>query len=208
MNFLFVFQQTAQSLKEITEIRRSQYDISLIRHDMRHFLNNISALIENKDYAGAQDYIQKVIEVTDKTAVHKFCANKMINMILSSYESRMTDRNIRFDASVIIPAALPCSELEFTSILSNGLENAINAVPALEEDKKTIRLKLCMKNNKLLLSIDNPYAYAPEFKDGLPVSAAKGHGLGTQSIQYMTAKLNGNCQFTAEEGMFTLRVVL
>jgi len=208
LNFLFVFQQTAQSLKEITEIRRSQYDISLIRHDMRHFLNNISALIENKDYAGAQDYIQKVIEVTDKTAVHKFCANKMINMILSSYESRMTDRNIRFDASVIIPAALPCSELEFTSILSNGLENAINAVPALEEDKKTIRLKLCMKNNKLLLSIDNPYAYAPEFKDGLPVSAAKGHGLGTQSIQYMTAKLNGNCQFTAEEGMFTLRVVL
>lgn len=200
--------QTAQSLKEISEIRRSQHEISLIRHDMRHFLNNISALIENKDYARAQDYIQKVIEVTDKTAVHKFCANKMINMILSSYKSRMTDRNIRFDASVIIPAALPCSELEFTSILSNGLENAINAVSVLEEDKRTIRLKLCMKNNKLLLSIDNPYSYAPEFKDGLPVTAAKGHGLGTQSIQYMTAKLNGNCQFTAEEGMFTLRVVL
>lgn len=200
--------QTTQSIKEITEIKRSEYEISLIRHDMRHFLNNVSSLIENKDYAGAQDYIQKVIEVTDKTAVHSFSANKMINMILSSYQSRMTDRNIRLDATVVIPAELPCSELEFTSILSNGLENAINAVSKLEEDKRTIRLKLCMKNNKLLLSIDNPYYYAPEFKDGLPVTEAKGHGLGTQSIQYMTAKLNGNCQFTAEEGTFTLRVVL
>lgn len=200
--------QTTQSIKEITKIKRSEYEISLIRHDMRHFLNIVSSLIENKDYAGAQDYIQKVIEVTDKTAVHKFCTNKMINMILSSYQSRMTDRNIRLDATVVIPAELPCSELEFTSILSNGLENAINAVSELEEVKRTIRLKLCMKNNKLLLSIDNPYYYAPVFKDGLPVTEAKGHGLGTQSIQYMTAKLNGNCQFTAEEGMFTPRVVL
>lgn len=200
--------QTNQSIKEITEIKRSEYEISLIRHDMRHFLNNVSTLIENKDYAGAQDYIQKIIEVTDKTAVHKFCDNKMVNMILSSYASRMKDRSIGFDASVVIPAALPCSELEFTSILSNGLENAINAVSELEEDKRTIRLKLCMKNNKLLLSIDNPYAYAPVFEGGLPVTDAKGHGLGTQSIRYMTAKLNGNCQFAAEDGMFSLRVVL
>ena len=199
--------QTNQSIKEIAEIKRSEYEISLIRHDMRHFLSNVSTLIENKDYARAQDYIQKVIEVTNKTAVHKFCENKMINMIVSSYESRMKDRSIRFEANVAIPAELPCSELEITSILSNGLENAINAVSELEQVKRSILLTMCMNNNKLLLSIVNPYAYAPAFKDGLPVSEAKGHGLGTKSIQYMTAKLNGNCHFTAENGMFTLRVV-
>ncbi|MGI6772411.1 MAG: GHKL domain-containing protein [Acutalibacteraceae bacterium] len=35
-----------------------------------------------------------------------------------------------------------------------------------------------------------------------------GHGLGTQSIKYVTEKLNGNCQFVAKDGQFALRVVL
>ncbi len=200
--------QVAQSMKEIEEIKRSKYEISLIRHDMRHFLSNVSVMIENKDYGKAQKYIKDIIEVTDQTAIRKYCENELVNMILSSYESRMTHNGILLDAAVAIPAKLPCPELEFTSILSNGLENAINAVSALEQDKRTIHLKLYMKSDKLLLAIDNPYEKAPKFADGLPISEASGHGLGTQSIQYMTAKLNGNCQFAADNGMFSLRIVL
>ncbi len=200
--------QTTQSMKEIEEIKRSKYEISLIRHDMRHFLSNVSVMIENKDYGKAQNYIKDIIEVTDQTVVRKYCENELVNMILSSYEGRMTDRHIVFDAAVEIPAKLPCSELEFTSILSNGLENAINAVSALEQDKRTIHLKLYMKSDKLLLAIDNPYEKAPVFADGVPISEESGHGLGTQSIQYMTEKLNGNCQFSIDNGMFSLRVVL
>ncbi len=200
--------QTAQSIKEIEEIKRSKYEISLIRHDMRHFLSNMSAMIENADYAKAQEYIQKIIAVTDQTAVRKYCDNEMVNMILSSCASKMADKNIRFDAAVAIPAELPCSDLEFTSILSNGLENAIHAVAEMEAGKRTIQLKLFMKNGKLLLSIHNFFAKAPQFIDGLPVADMTGHGLGTKSIQYMTEKLNGSCQFAAEDGVFTLRVVL
>lgn len=200
--------QTAQSIKEIEEIKRSSYEVSLIRHDMRHFLSNVSAMVENKDYRKAQDYIQKIIKVTDQTAIHKYCENEMVNMILSSYESRMTEKSIQFDATVAIPAKLPCPELEFTSILSNGLENAINAVEELQGAKRTIHLKLHVKNEKLLLSIHNPYITPPVFKDGIPVTDMVGHGLGTQSIQYVTNKLSGNCQFAADNGIFSLRIVL
>lgn len=200
--------QATQSMKEIEEIKRSSYEISLIRHDMRHFLSSVSAMIENKKYDKAKNYIKEIIEVTDQTAVHKFCENETVNMILSFYESRMTDRHICFDASVAIPSELPCSELEFTSILSNGLDNAINAVDELEEAKRTICLKMHIKNEKLLLSIHNPFLTAPVFKDGIPVTDMVGHGLGTQSIQYLTAKLNGKCQFAVDNGVFSLRIVL
>ncbi len=200
--------QTVQSMKEIEEIQRSRYEISLIRHDMRHFLTSVMTMIKNNEYGRAQAYIQNIIDITDQTAVHKYCENEMVNMILSSYESRMADRSIRFDADVDIPAELPCSEIEFTSILSNGLENSINAVSELTEDKRTIRLKLGMKGERLLLSIHNAYATAPVFKDGVPITNATGHGLGTQSIQYMTEKLKDNCQFAAKDDEFTLRVVL
>ncbi len=198
----------AQSRKEIDEIKRSKYEISLVRHDMRHFLSNVSVMIENKDYEKSQEYIKEIINVIDQTIVHKYCENELVNMILSSYEKRMADKGIRFDATIAIPAKLPCSEPEFTSILANGLENAINAVSEMDEESRTIRLKLCMKNDKLLLSIHNAFATRPVFKDGLPVTDAAGHGLGTQSIQYIAAKLNGSSQFAIEDGLFSLRVVL
>lgn len=200
--------QTAQSMKEIEEIRRSRYEISLIRHDMRHFLCNVSAMIDSGEYEKARSYIRGIIEVTDQTVVRRYCENDTVNLLLSYYEGRMKDRGIRFDASVEIPVLLPCSELEFTSILSNGLENALNAVSSLEGEDRTVGLKLSMKNDKLLLSIQNAFASAPVFENGLPVTYEAGHGLGTQSIQYLTAKLNGNCQFSTENGQFTLRVVL
>ncbi len=149
--------QTAQSIKEIEEIKRSKYEVSLIRHDMRHYLSNVSAMIEAADYEKARDYIQKILKLTDQTSVKKFCENETANMILSSYESKMADRDIRFDAAVAIPAQLPCSELEFTSILSNGLENAMNAVSGLDSEKRAVQIRLLTKNGKLLLSIHNEY---------------------------------------------------
>ncbi len=200
--------QTAHSIKEIEEIKRSKYEISLIRHDMRHFLSNISVMMGNHDYEKAQDYIRSIIELTDQTIIHKFCGNELVNMILSSYEKRMFDKGIHFDATVTIPSTLPCSELEFTSILSNGLENAINAVSELSEESRTVQLRLSMKNDKLLLSLQNAFATRPVFVNGLPVTNAAGHGLGTQSIKYVTERLNGSCQFSADDSLFTLRVVL
>ena len=69
-------------------------------------------------------------------------------------------------------------------------------------------LKLHMKNDKLLQSINSAYSTPHVFVNGLPVTDIIGHGLGTQSIQYMAAKLNGTCQFAAEDGIFSLRAVL
>jgi len=197
-----------QSIKEIEAIRHSEYEISLVSHDMRHFLNNILSYIESDNKDKAKSYIRDVIEITNKTTIQKFCANELVNMVLSSYLSKMNDYDIKLDATVEIPESLPCSDVEFTSILANGLENAIHAVSKLEVEKRIITLDLHMVNNKLLLSIKNPYAQKPIIENGTPTSRALGHGLGTQSIKYVTTKLNGNCQFTADEGMFALRIVL
>ncbi|MDD4495887.1 MAG: GHKL domain-containing protein [Eubacteriales bacterium] len=198
----------AQSEKEIEAIRCSEYAVSLLRHDMRHFLNNISSYIEQGDTDKAKSYIHEIIALTDKTAMQKYCENEIVNMILSSYEKEITEKGISFQHSIQIPAKLPVSDVDFTSILSNGLENAIHAVSSLDPDKRNITLDLRMNGDKLLLSIKNPYANRVELLDGIPQAKGTGHGLGTQSIKYVAEKLNGNYQFVAKDGQFALRVVL
>lgn len=198
----------AQSEKEIEAIKRSEYAVSLLRHDMRHFMNNIITYIEQSETEKAKSYIREIIAAADKTAMQRYCENEIINMIISSYENQINENGISLHYSIQIPAKLSVSDVDLTSILSNGLENAIHAVSALDLNKRNIRLDLRMNDNKLLLSIKNPYAHQVEMVDGIPLAKGDGHGLGTRSIKYIVEKLKGSCQFVAQDGQFTLRVVL
>lgn len=197
-----------QSAKEIEAIRRSEHDIKILRHDMRHFLANISAFIDNGETKEAQTYIHELIDNTDKAAVRKYCKNEIVNMILSSYERQIRKNEIDFQYSVQIPEKLQFSDIDITAILSNGLENAIQAVLRLKACKRYIRFDLHMKDNKLLLSIKNTFAEKPVFRDGMPQSKESGHGFGTQSIRYAAEKLKGNCHFSVDGNLFVLQVIL
>lgn len=200
--------QATQSMKEVEAIRRSAYETTILRHDMRHHLQNIYSDISHGNYEHTLKYIQDTITIVDAASVRRFCANELVNTVLSYYNGIMEQQGIQFDLTVNTDEKLPCSEQEFTSILSNGLENAIHAVAELAEGKRIVALQLKSENRKIFLSIQNPYETAPSFVDGMPVTGREGHGLGTQSIRFITHRLKGNCQFMAKDGIFTLRVVL
>ena len=55
--------QRAQSQKELETIKRSEYSVSLLRHDLRHFLANISAFIDNDETEKAKEYILSLIHI-------------------------------------------------------------------------------------------------------------------------------------------------
>lgn len=200
--------QREQYKREIEAQKRSANALSLLRHDMRHFCVAISAYIDSGEYDKAKEYISGIISYVDRTATHKFCKNEIVNMILSSYENVMEENLIDLKYSICIPEQLPVSDVDLTSILSNALENAINAVLPLETEKRHITLHLRMDDGKLLISLKNTLEEKPLFTDGIPISSKKDHGFGTQSIRYVTEKLNGNCQFSVKDDWFILRIVL
>lgn len=200
--------QQVHSRKKIEAQKRSAYAASLLRHDMRHFCTTISAYIDSGECDKAKEYISGIISYVDRTATHKFCKNEIVNMILSSYENVMAENRIDFQPTICIPENLPVSDVDLTSILSNALENAIHAVLPLETEKRHITLHLRMDDGKLLISLKNTFAEKPVLTDGIPHSSKEGHGFGTQSIRYVTEKLNGNCQFSVKDDWFVLRVIL
>lgn len=200
--------QRIQSEKEVEMMKRSEYAVTILQHDMRHFLRDIDSFIENGRQERAQEYIREIIAKVDKAATKKYCSNGIMNMILSSYENVITEKAIDFKYFIEIPKELGFSDSDISAILSNGLENAIHAVSVLEKENRKIELDIHMNNDKLLISIKNTYGEKPKLVDGLPQTKEKGHGFGTQSIRYMTEKLKGNCQFIVNEQYFVLRIVL
>lgn len=117
----------------------------------------------------------------------------------------LSPRNSSFEHEVKIDH-LAVDVNMFSAILSNALDNALDAQKELPQESRSVRLMLKTSGGKLLLSVENPIAAAPRFADGLPVSKKEGHGYGTQSIRYMTERLGGKWQFSVKESTFIQRL--
>ena len=205
-NKLMYMKQT-QVEKEMTLMEENEKKIVLIRHDMRHFLNNILNDLENNQNEHAIDYIHTLFDSLDQTVRKQYCLNNTINMIIASYENRIQEGNIDFHYQLSVPKKSAISDIDLTSILSNALENALKAVLLLK-DYRFIQLTIEEKCGKLLISVENNYLNEPIFVDGIPISKEKNHGFGSQSIVYTVDKLNGNCQFSVNNHRFILRIVI
>lgn len=203
---ILIRQQQAQ--KDIETMHHNEKKLALMRHDMRHFLNNIYQYLENDEVENARKHIEKIVESIDKTTNKRYCQNETINYIISFYENTMESRDIDFSCKIVIPNELRINDVDMTSILSNGLENALRETSTLDKGNRKIELYMAEKSGKLLVSIENTYGRKPVIVDGNPISAQKGHGLGTQSIRYTAEKLNGNCHFSVTDDRFIMQVIL
>jgi signal transduction histidine kinase len=196
-----------QQAHEMEVVRQNEQSLRLMRHDMRHFLNSLTLCIQDGDREKALKMVASYSSRMDGIPVNRFCDCETVNYVLSHFAAKCTAQNIDFSCDVAL-VAMEKDEILFCSILQNALENAFNAQLLLPPEKRQVRLLLKTMGNKLLLAVKNPFDQMPVFSDGLPVSNKPDHGYGTQSIRYTTERLGGNCQFTVQDGLFVLRVIL
>lgn len=193
---------------EMTNTRKSEKKMSILRHDTRHHLSVLRTLIQQGETDKALEYLNEVSQTYDDTVIKTYCRNEMVNSVLSIYNMRFEEQRIRWEIQVSIGEKLPCSEMMFCAILSNVLENAMHAVQELPQEKRLIQLALSEKSGHLLLMAKNTVQNAPVFIDGVPVTERSGHGLGARSIVYYVEKLNGQYQFFMENGDFVVMIIL
>lgn len=196
-----------QQKKEMDAIRRSEKEIRLLRHDMRLLLNQIALSIENDDKETADKLISGYISGIDATAISRYCNNDTLNYVFALYDTKCKEQNIPIKLD-IAPGEYNIDEFLFSSILSNALDNALNAQNLVPHYKRNITVWLKDTNGKVLLLIKNSYGQKPTFVDGVPIAGIANHGYGTQSIRYLTERLGGNCQFSATDTEFILKIVI
>jgi len=196
-----------QQAKEIETVKQRELELRMLRHDMRLLLNSLALSIEQNDKETSLKLISGHVSQIDATSIHRFCRNDIINYILSSYDAKCKSQHITLTATVELEE-LTVDETMFASILSNALDNALNAQQELPPERRSIKVILKTDQDKLLLSVKNTVKTVPVFRDGLPQTRRSDHGYGTQSIRYLTEKLGGNCHFAVQDQIFITRVVI
>jgi len=195
--------QFKQAQTELASLRQMQENAAAYRHDMRHHFALLQGLTHKENIEEIKKYLQTAQSDIDAITPMRFCENETVNLILSSFSQKAKQWEILFTIDAKLPETLVFSDTELCSLLSNALENAIQASKNISEsDRRCIKLRMFSKNNKLCIDIRNSYQTEPIFHQGLPVSKEQGHGFGTKSMAHIVEKRGGIYQFSVKDGWF------
>ena len=203
-------QQLSAAEEQLIHLNEVQIKTSIYQHDMRHHLNAIGTLLTARKFDEATSYIKKVQSNVDSLSTERFCENEIFNLLCSSLTTEAERLGIRMNIKATLPNHLSIPDPELCAVLSNGIENSLNAVFELPEPLRWVDLYCEVKLNKLLLEIRNPYIGEVILRNNLPVSTnpSEEHGYGTLSIRSIVERHNGLCSFEPNDGIFTLRIVI
>ena len=86
-----------------------------------------------------------------------YCGNTILNVLLEEKEIQCRRRKIKLEIEPIYVSELPgISRIHLCSVLSNLLDNAIEAVSCLEEDRCWIKVAIYQKTRYLVIRVENP----------------------------------------------------
>ena len=197
-----------QAETEMASLRQAEAQTATYQHDMRHHLAALDGFLSAGNPRQAQDYIKQVRADVDAITPKRFCDNELVNLLCSSFVAKAQRMGVRLTLEASLSGTPALSDTELCALLSNGLENALNAAASLEEGRRWVDFYCGVRLDKLLIEIRNPYAGRLLFRDGRPLAAQPDHGRGCHSIQTIAQRCRGLCEFRTENGIFALRVAL
>ncbi len=199
-----------QMNKRLDMSKESQRKTAVLRHDMRHMIHILHRLIEDGEYDMAISVLSAYEESINAAGMKNYCKNVVINSVLEYTDTVCREKEVLFEVQADLQEKLSVSELELAVILSNLLENAIQAAEKCDGDRRIAFLAM-RKGDKQIIEISNPFKDRIRYdaRTHLPLSdRGEGHGLGMQSVQIFADKNGAVFDCSEEDGRFVVRLLI
>lgn len=208
-NYQLDFQR--QAMLTLAEERERQYTtlaehldaFAETRHEIRGTLLALKRFGEMGDLAAIETLVDRTLKTT---CTPTYTGNHLVDSILSVCCRDAQERDISFRYEAFrLPSELPVNTLDLTTLLTNLLQNALDAcaeAPPGVERQISLTLRYCAQ----ALEIDcvNTCPKPVKFRNGLPVTtkADPGHGIGLRLMAAVVEQYDGVLHFSQENGMF------
>lgn len=203
-NYLLSIQQ-----ERYTNLCNAIEETRQARHDMRHHFLQLSSMAEAGDLEKIKEYLYNVTQKIPTMHMH-FCENQVIDSVISYYCTLAERNTIPFHMQIDLPAQISVDETDFCLVLSNLLENALEASLKTAKFRQRIDIKLYRHaSNLILIQIENAFDGKIQQKHGIFLSSKRNeNGIGIQSVRHIVEKTGGGCDFTYDNGIFTAKIML
>ncbi len=179
------------------------------RHDMRHHFNTLQNLAGQKAWESLVKYLSDAQESIPDTGLD-LCDNAAVDSVASHYGLLCRKQGIPFSFELDLPCRLPVPEIDLCLVLSNLLENALEASLRTAPARRQIKAQAYLHSgHMILLTVENTFDGEIREKDGVfQSSKRRGEGIGIQSVRRIADKNGGYSRFSHEDGIFRANVML
>lgn len=189
---------------------QNQQRIRQLRHDMKGNVVTLSGLLAAGKVGEAQEFLKAIGEGIDATQ-NQFCGNPYLDSVFSHYDHKYREMGIPLQLDIQVgEEALPSEDL-LCQILTNGLENAYEALCVLSEEEREASVRMRYKRDYLLIRIRNRCDSGLQVEKGELPHTTKGgmdHGLGLLTVQDYARRMGGELLCYTEEGFFLMDVMV
>ena len=198
---------------ELYNSMRENYNIQRQRtHEYKNQIVCMDMLMKKKDYSKLEDYIGNISDGLDAQLDMVDTNNDVVNAIFNAKYYEAIKNEVLVVLKINDLSAIKISDNDIVTILSNLLDNAIEAAKQCDIGKRIVKIKMLYEDAVLSIAVSNSYKAEPVLtEDGYIRTTKKDreeHGWGMRNVVATLEKYNAEYIIDYKNGEFVFSIIM
>ena len=207
MENALLYMQITQQEKRIREEEKNYREVQLLRHDLKRYLVTYRQLLQEGKYEVIEADIDKILGKRLNTNHCVYTENTILNAVICEKMEQCSIKNIKIEVQV--NADKDMDSIEYGVVLSNLLDNAIEAEEQEKEENRYICLNIGVEQNMIHLVVSNYISESVLQNNALLETSKKNkqlHGIGLRGVKEFVNNKGGEIEIFEENHMFVVHI--
>lgn len=207
MENALLYMQITQQEKRIREEEKNYREVQLLRHDLKRYLVTYRQLLQEGKYEVIEADIDKILGKRLNTNHCVYTENTILNAVICEKMEQCSIKNIKIEVQV--NADKDMDSIEYGVVLSNLLDNAIEAEEQEKEENRYICLNIGVEQNMIHLVVGNYISESVLQNNALLETSKKNkqlHGIGLRGVKEFVNNKEGEIEIFEENHMFVVHI--
>lgn len=203
-------QQSEMQLEVYSDLQQRYQNSMETIHDAKRHVRALESLIQSDHLAEAQQYKESLFQKLNELQPSIQCDNPLLSAILNHVFLKAEQRHIALKMDLQGEEQLSMlAGVDLTTIASNLLDNAVDAVSELLEEQRYIHFAVAFQMGEIMIHVENPTKNDLKREGNTVVSTKEGHfGLGLKNVGMVVKKYKGNFKTDVEDGIFIAAITI
>lgn len=204
--------------KEHMALQKQHYEHMLLqyeelrkfRHDVKNHMLALNSMCTSEDNSQIKKYLSQLTnEVSSKKPV-EYTGNRELDAVIAPFVLEAESKNIKVQFKGRVSVDVAIDMFDMCTIISNLLNNAIEACEKIQEDKRIIEFEIASYNSQIFISVCNSYDMESIINQKQKFITTKedkqNHGIGLENVRRTVKKYDGDMRISQENERFIVTI--